>query len=127
MRATVHLHLALEDAHASGKNIILGYLDFKGAFPSINHIQLVRILEFLGLPEDFIQIVTHLYEGATTTFITPHGPTAPIPIQRSTMQGDPLSPYCSTLWLNPSSTGGYQRPWLPHARREPPCQQMVRR
>ena len=33
-RAVTHLSLSVEDAHTSKKNIVLCYLDFKGAFPS---------------------------------------------------------------------------------------------
>jgi hypothetical protein len=56
-RAITHLSLCIEDAHTHGKDIVLCYLDFKGAFPSADHDQLVRTLSFLGLPEDFIAII----------------------------------------------------------------------
>ena len=60
------LGLCVEDAHSHNKDIVLFYLDFKGAFPSTDHNQLVRVLEFLGLPSDFTRIVSNLYNGATT-------------------------------------------------------------
>ncbi len=40
--AIIHLGLCIEDAHTHGKDIVLCYLDFKGAFPSADHDQLVR-------------------------------------------------------------------------------------
>jgi hypothetical protein len=46
-RAIIHLGLCVEDAHAQNY-IVLCYLDFKGAFPSTDHAQPVRILTFLG-------------------------------------------------------------------------------
>jgi hypothetical protein len=111
-RAITHLGLCVEDAHTHKKDIVLCYLDFKGAFPSADHAQLVRTLRFLGLPEDFINIITNLYEGATTEFVTPHGHTPPIGIRRGTLQGDPLSPLLFDLmieplirWLNASQKG----------------------
>jgi hypothetical protein len=55
----------MEDAHTHTNDIALCYLDFKGAFPSADHDQLVRTLTFLGLPEDFINIIAKLYNGAT--------------------------------------------------------------
>ena len=88
-RAVTHLSLCVEDAHTSKKDIILCYLDFKGAFPSTDHTQLVRTLEFLGLPSDFTLLVSNLYSGATTEFITPHGRTSPVGIGRGTLKGDP--------------------------------------
>ncbi len=60
-----HLGLCVEDAHSHKKDIVLCYLDFKGAFPSTDHTQLVRVLEFLDLPSDFTRLVSNLYSGAT--------------------------------------------------------------
>jgi hypothetical protein len=59
-RAITHLGLCIEYAHTNNKDIVPCYLDFKGAFPSADHDLLVRTLEFLGLPADFINIVTNL-------------------------------------------------------------------
>ncbi len=76
-RAVTHLSLCVEDAHASKKDVVLCYLDFKGAFPSTDHEYLVRTLEFLGLPSDFTLLVSNLYSGASAQFTTPHGHTPP--------------------------------------------------
>ena len=56
-RAVAHLRLALEDAHESKRSIILAYIDFKGAYPSVSHTQLARVLDLLGLPPDFVKVV----------------------------------------------------------------------
>ena len=53
------------------KDIVLCYLDFKGAFPSTDHKHLVRTLEYLGLPDDFTLLISNLYSGTSTEFITP--------------------------------------------------------
>ena len=65
-RAITHLSLCVEDAHSHKKDIVICCLDFKGAFPSIDHKQLFRVLKFLGLPVDFTRLVSNLYSGATT-------------------------------------------------------------
>jgi hypothetical protein len=98
-RAITHLGLCIEDAHTHNKNIVLCYLDFKGAFPSADHDQLVRTLVFLGLLDDFVNIICNLYKGTTTEFVTPHGHTPPIGSRRDTLQGDPLSPLLFDLMI----------------------------
>jgi hypothetical protein len=102
----------VEDAHSHKKDIVLCYLDFKRAFSSTDHKQLVRVLDFLGLPSDFTRLVSNLYSGATTEFNTPHGHTSPVGIRRGTLHRDPLSPLLFDLmveplirWLTASSKG----------------------
>jgi hypothetical protein len=55
-RAITHLGLCIEDDHTHNKDVLLAYLYFTSAFPSVNHTQLTRILHFLGISEDFIII-----------------------------------------------------------------------
>ncbi len=100
-RAVTHLSLCVEDAHTSKKDIVLCYLDFKGAFPSSDHTQLVRTLEFLGLPSGFTLLVSNLYSGASTQFIAPYGHTPPVEIGKVTLRGDPLSPLLFDLMIEP--------------------------
>ncbi len=100
-RAIAHLGICIEDAHTHNKDIVLCYFDFKGSSPSADHGQLVKTLEFLGIPEDFINIITNLYNGATTEFVTPHGQMPPIGFKRGTLQGDPLSPLLFDLMIEP--------------------------
>ena len=73
---------------------------------------MVRTLEFLSLPRDFTLLVSKLYSGASTQFITSHGHTPPVGIGRGTLQGDPLSPLLFDLmveplirWLNAADKG----------------------
>ena len=91
----------MEDAHSHKKDIIFCYLDFTGAFPSTDHKQLVRVLEFMGLPSDFTRLVSNLYSGATTELIIPPGNSSPVGIRRGTLQGDPLSPLLFDLMVEP--------------------------
>ena len=102
-RAITHLGLCIEDAntHTHNKDTLLCYLDSKEAFPSADRDRLVRTLEILGLPHDFINIITNIYNGATTEFITPHGHTPPIGIKCGTPQGDLLSPLLLDRMIEP--------------------------
>ena len=100
-RAVAHLQLLLEDAHEAQKNIYITYLDLKGAYPSVDHGQLQQIMQDLGIPRDVRELIAGLHKGACTSFLTPHGPTPPIPIHRGTLQGDPLSPILFDLAMEP--------------------------
>ncbi len=100
-RAITHLGLYVEDAHSDKKYIVLCYLDFKGAFPSTDHKHLVRVIEFLGLPNDFTRLVSNLYSGATTDFVTPNGHTSPVRIHRGNLQRGLLLPLLFDLLIEP--------------------------
>ena len=97
--------MCVEDAHTSKKDIVLCCIDFKGVFPSTDHKQLVHTHEFLGLPSDFTLLISNLYSGETTQFITPHGHAQPVGIGRGALQGDPLSPLLFDLMIEPLSVG----------------------
>ena len=100
-RAVAHLQLLLEDAHTHHKNLYVTYIDFKGAYPSVDHTQLRQVIQDLGIPQDMSDLIESLHKGAHTTFLTPHGPTPPIPIERGTLQGDPLSTILFDLMMEP--------------------------
>jgi hypothetical protein len=110
--AITHLSLYVEDAHSHKKDIVLRYLDFKGAFPSTDHSQLVHVLDFLGLSQDFTCLASNLYKEAATEFVTPYRHTPSVEIRRGTLQGDPLSSLLFDLmieslirWLRASKKG----------------------
>jgi hypothetical protein len=65
-RATTYLSLCIEDAHTNKKNVVLCYLDFKGSFSFTDYGQLVKVLEFLGLSEDFTRLISNHYSEACT-------------------------------------------------------------
>jgi len=46
-------------------------------------------------------LVSNLYNGVTTEFITPHGRTSPVEIRRGTLQGDPISLLLFDLMVEP--------------------------
>jgi len=89
-RAIKHPGLCTEDTQSHTKGIVLCYLDFKGAFPSADHKQLVRTLVFFGLPADFITIISNLYKGATTEFVPPTATLPPSAFAAAPYRGPPL-------------------------------------
>jgi hypothetical protein len=55
----------------------------------------------LGFPECYTQTCEQLYKVAGTYYMTPHGNTPTIPIHRGTIQGDTLSPFLFTIFMEP--------------------------
>lgn len=73
-------------------------------------------MQQLGFPADAVQVVRSIYRGATTSVLTPFGPTDPIACARGVLQGDTLSPFLFLVmlelllrWLEaPGSQRGYR-------------------
>ena len=62
----------------------------------------LAIMKDLGYLEDAVILIGNIYSQSTTIFTGEHfGKTKPIPIQRSTIQGDTLSPYLFLMFLEP--------------------------
>jgi hypothetical protein len=104
-RAVTHLSLCVEDAHSQKKDIVHFYLDFKRAFPATNHEQLVRVLEFLGLPNDFTRLVSNLNNGASTEFATPTGTPHPWGSYGAPSKATSFPLFFFTSWSNCSYAG----------------------
>ena len=80
--------------------MVLYYLDLKETFPSTDYKELVRVLEFLGLPPCYTRLVFSLYSGATTELLsltaTPH----PWRSGGEPSRGTHYLPCFWTLWSN---------------------------
>jgi ribonuclease HI len=104
-RMTAHqielMIMSLEDAQQQRQNMYLLQIDFSEAFDTINHDKLIQIMGDLGYPAQAVKVVKDLYTGATTSVQTPYGPTAPVSINRGTIQGDSLSPYLFIIYMEP--------------------------
>jgi len=55
----------------------------------------------LGFPECSTQVCEQLYWESGSYYMTPHCITPTIPIQRGTLQGDTLSPFLFTIFMEP--------------------------
>ena len=93
--------MVYEDAKLFKKHIYTAYSDFKGAFGGMDHRILFKTMRELGLPECFTQACEQLYRVSCKYYMTPHGNTPRIPIHRGTLQGDTLSPFVLTIFMEP--------------------------
>jgi hypothetical protein len=76
-------------------------LDFKNAFGRIAHEYLFQILQGYGIDDAFIQVITQIYEGATSSVQIYGHSYGPIPIRSAIRQGCPMSRALYTLCLHP--------------------------
>jgi hypothetical protein len=72
---------------------------FKGAFNAADHRIMFKHMRQLGMPPTFVDTCEHLHGVSSTEHITPYGPTPSIDIDRGTLQGDTLTPFLFTLFL----------------------------
>jgi hypothetical protein len=93
--------MLLEDAQLTKQDLYMLQIDFTEAFDTINHDKLLHIMYDLGFPTDGIEVVKQLYTNMQTQVKTPFGMSAPIPVNRGTIQGDSLSPFLFLLYLEP--------------------------
>jgi hypothetical protein len=93
--------MMMEDAKLYHKDFYVIYADFKGTFNAADHRIMFKHMRQLGLPPTFVDTCEHLYGVSSTDYITPYGPTPSIDINRGTLQGDTLSPFLFTHFLEP--------------------------
>ena len=102
------------DAHLSQQDLYVFFVDFSAAFNTIDHDKLLQIMYDLGFPEDAVNVVQDLHTSATTYVDLPQGKTAHIDICRGTIQGDTLSPFLFSIFMEPlvrwlhAGVGGYK-------------------
>jgi hypothetical protein len=93
--------IMMEDAKIHNKDIYVMYADFKGAFNAADHRIMFKHMRQLGMPPTFVDTCEQLYSVSSSDHITPYGFTPSIDINRGTLQGDTLSPFLFTLFLEP--------------------------
>jgi hypothetical protein len=93
--------MVMEDAKIYKKDIYVMYADFKDAFNAADHRTMFKHMRQLGMPSTYVDTCEQLYGVSTVDYITPFGPTPSIDINRGTLQGDTLSTFLFTLFLEP--------------------------
>ncbi|GFT18739.1 retrovirus-related Pol polyprotein from type-1 retrotransposable element R2 [Trichonephila clavipes] len=90
----------LEQAKCSKSDSLLAWLDVSNAFGSVPHEAILHALRAEGVDEEFLQLVTNIYVGASSAILTEEGPSDPLPILRGVKQGCPLSGILFNVVLN---------------------------
>jgi hypothetical protein len=109
-----------EDAKISKRNIYTAYSDFKGAFGGMDHRILFQLMREYGFQDSYIAACKQLYSASNTYYMTIHGNTTPLCIYRGTLQGDTLSPFLFTIFMEPLlrwmavGSRGYKPTYQPH-------------
>jgi hypothetical protein len=67
----------------------------------MDHIILFKTMRDLGFPECYNNTGEQLCKVFGTYYMTSHGNTPTIPIRRGTLQGDTLSPFLFTIFMEP--------------------------
>ena len=86
----------------------------------MDHRILFQLMKEYGFQDSHIAACKQLYSASNTYYMTIHGNTAPLYIFRGTLQGDTLSPFLFTIFMEPFlrwlavGSRGYKPTYQPH-------------
>ena len=80
------------------KNIYIFFIDYVKAFDCVDHNELWKILQEMGIPDHLTCLLRNLYAGQEATVITGHGTTDWFQIGKGVRQGCILSPCLLNLY-----------------------------
>ena len=75
------------------------FVDFKRAFPSVNHELLYKKLLRIGLSDKLCKFIHSLYSKAKLSVVNGFGTSNPIQVTEGLLQGEVLSPLLFTLFI----------------------------
>ena len=87
-----NIHWIMEKAREFRKNISFSFIDYAKAFDCVDHNQLWKILQEMGIPDHLTCLLRNLYAGQEATVRTGHGTTDCFQIEKGVCQGCILSP-----------------------------------
>ena len=67
----------------------------------MDHRILFQLMEDYGFQDSYIAACKQIYAASDTYYVTIHGNTIPRPIYRGTLQGETLSPFLFTIFMEP--------------------------
>ena len=82
----------MEKAREFQKNIYFCFIDYAKAFDFVDHNELWKILEEIGIPDHLTCLLRNLYVGQEATVRTGHGTTGWLQIGKGDQQGCISSP-----------------------------------
>ena len=88
----------MEKAREFQKNIYFCFIDYGKAFDCVDHNQLWKILQEMGIPDHLTCLLRNLYAGQEATVRTGHGTTDWFQIVKGVRQGCILSPCLFNLY-----------------------------
>ena len=95
---TANIHWIIEKAKEFQKNIYY-FIDYAKAFDYVDHKNLWKILQQMGMPDHLTCLLRNLYAGQKATVRTRHGTTDWFQIWKGVHQGCILSPCLFNLYV----------------------------
>ena len=93
-----NIHWIIEKAREFQENIYLCFIDYAKAFDSVDHNQLWKILQEMGIPDHLTCLLRNLYAGQEAIVRTGHGTADWFQIKKGVHQGCILSPCLFNLY-----------------------------
>jgi len=92
----------IDDARRNNGQVVVSWMDLVNAFGSLPREYVRYVLRvLLKMPEEMVDVVMELYDGASTRVRTAEGFTDDIPMDAGLRQGDPISPIVFNLSMEP--------------------------
>ena len=93
-----NIHWIIEKETEFQKNIYFCFIDYAKAFDCVNHSNLYKILQEMGIPDHLTCLLRNLYAGQEAIVTTGHGKSDWFPIGKGVCQSCILSPCLFTLY-----------------------------
>ena len=93
-----NIHWIIEKAREFHKNIYFCFIDYVKAFDCVDHNELRKILQDMGIPDHLTCLLRNLYAGQEVTFRTGHETIIWFQIRKGVHQGCILSPSLFNLY-----------------------------